>query len=198
MEDPNLEQSGSGEELENLELEPEVSPEGTDLPEPGGDPLDDIQDLVARDLAKKHRAIARRTEKKPEPIEMKSPPPPAPSEFLTKADFFKSNERKAIREITADAEIKANWSEIIPFYTPRRGKETAEDIKEDIQDAITLYRARNPVAPEKDSSATDLTATPVVKTGGGPVDKTTPKPKDPPNFNLPKQPSEWYIPAVKK
>lgn len=182
MDDQTLE-GGAGEEALELELEPET-------PGLGGDPLDEISDPVARAEAKKWRAIARRKDEKPE---VKAEVPPPPSEFLTKADFFKSNERKAIREITADAEIKANWDAIIPFYTPRRGKETAEDIREDLQDAITLYRARNPITPEKDDSVNQLTTTTVVKTGGGPIDtKATKKAPELPNYNLPKQPSDWY------
>ena len=183
MEDQTPELDGASEEALELELEPEALPT-----EPSGDPLDDIQDPVARAEAKKNRAIARRIEK-PEPkVET---PAPTSSEFLTKADFFKSNERKAIREITADAEIKAVWNEIVPFYTPRRGKETAEDIKEDILDAITLYKARNPEVITDDSK-NELTATPVVKTGGGTVDKVTKKTPELPNLRLPNHPSEWY------
>ena len=184
MDDQIPELDGSSEQLDKLELEPEaIVP--TEL---GGDPLDAIQDEVARAEAKKHRAIARRLEK-PEPkVET---PAPTSSEFLTKADFFKSNERKAIREITADAEIKAVWNEIIPFYTPRRGKETAEDIKEDILDAITLYKTRNPEVITDDSK-NELTTTPVVKTGGGTVDKTTPKPQDLPGIRLPTKTKDWY------
>lgn len=186
MDDQTPELDGTGEGVDTLELEPEITP--TEL---GGDPLDEISDESARAEAKKWRAIARRTEKKPDE-KPATPVAPAPSEFLTKADFFKSNERKAVREITADADIKASWNEIVPFYTPRRGKETAEDIKEDIQDAITLWKARNPAALEKDSSADQLTVSPVVKSGGGGSDKITPKPKDPPNFKLPNQPKDWY------
>ena len=182
---------GAGEGAEDLELELETTPERTST-EPSGDPLDDIQDETARAEAKKARAIARRVEKKEETPKAQSPEAkPDTSQFLTKTDFYKSNERKAIREITADVEIKAAWNEIIPFYTPRRGKETSEDIKEDIQDAITLYKARNPVV-EKDDSADQLTTTPVTKTGGGTIDKVIVKSKDPPNFKLPVPPKEWY------
>ena len=184
---------GAGEGAEDLELEPEITPEGE--PEfPGGDPLDAIQDEGARAEAKKHRAIARRVEKdgkKPDEVKpVKVKPVVPPSEFLTKADFHKANERKAVREATADTEVKANWNEIIPFYTPRRGKETPEDILEDIKDAVTLYRAHNPVVG-KDDSADQLTTTPVVKTGGGVADKGTKTP-EPSNFKLPSQPKDWY------
>lgn len=187
MDEPNLDKSGASEEAEELELElePGASDEGL-TPEPGGDPLDDIQDETARAEAKKARAILRRQK----PDEAKPVPTPAPTEFLTRADFYKANERKAIREITADAEIKAVWNEVVPFYTPRRGKETPEDIKEDILDAITIYKTRNPVAVT-DDSARELTATPVVKTGGGVPTKATPAPALS-NFKLPTQPSDWY------
>lgn len=177
---------------EDLELELE----STETKELSGDPLDEMKDDVEalRAEAKKYRSIAQRLEKKEvkPSIDIKPEAKADTSQFLTKQDFFKSNERKAIREITADAEIKANWNEIIPFYTPRRGKETPEDIKEDILDAITLYKARNPDAPAKDDSANDLTTSPVVKTGGGTVGKTTPKAPVLSNFKLPTQPSDWY------
>ena len=156
---------------------------------PGGDPLDEISDEVVRAEAKKWRAIARRTEKKvePKPAEPIAPQP----EFLTKADFHKANERKAVREATADPEVKANWSEIIPFYSPRRGKDTPEDIREDINDAITLYNARHATVA-KDDSAAVLATTTVVKVGGGAISKETPKVPNPPNFKLPTQPKDWY------
>ena len=187
MEDQNPGLDGAGEGAEDLELT--IEEEQTVPPkESSGDPLDDIQDPVARAEAKKWRAIARRTESPEEkPVVTASTP-----EFLTKADFFKSNEKNAIREATADPEVKANWSDIVPFYTPRRGKETKEDILEDIKDAIILYKARNPDAPVKDDSVDQLTATPVVKSGGGVADKVAPKPNNPPNFKLPTPPSQWY------
>lgn len=180
---PGLE--GAGEEALDLELEPAM--------EPGGDPLDEITDEVVRAEAKKHRAIARRIEKQETPAPVTPTEVTPPVEYVTKADFHKANERQAVREITSDAEIKAHWSEIAAFYTPRRGKETSEDIKEDILDAITLFKARN---PEKvtDDTATDLSATTVVKTGGGTVTPTTPTAIDPPNFRLPVQPKDWYGP----
>lgn len=190
MADQTPELDGASEEALELELEPEV-PIKKEPEELGGDPLDEISDPVVRAQAKKDRAIARRLAKKEE-----TPKPeanPDTSKFLTKADFYKANERKAILEIQKDdAEIKANWNAIIPFYTPRRGKETPGDIVEDIRDAIILFKARNPESPAKDDSKDELTASPVLKTGGGVVDKVTSKPKDPPNFKLPTDPKSWY------
>ena len=169
----------------DLELELEVE---TPIV-PSGDPLDAIQDETARAEAKKWRSIAQRKEK--EPIVEKVVPVAPSSEFLTKADFYKSNERKAIQQATADAEIKANWAEIIPFYTSRHGKDTPEDILEDIKDAITVYKSRLPAKVE-DDSADALSVTPAVKAGGGGSTKQEPKAKDPPNFKLPTQPENWY------
>jgi len=188
MADPTLGQESAGGGAEDLELEPENTPTGEDK-EPN-DPLDDIKDETARAQAKKDRAIARRKGNKPEGVVEK--PEPKSSDFLTKQDFEKANERKAILTAQADPEVKAIWNEIVPFYTPRRGKATPEDISEDIKDAITLYKARNPDPKEKDTSAADLTTTPVVKVGGGATDKSTTKPKDPPNFSLPRQPKDWF------
>ena len=186
MDDQNPELDGAGEGATDLELELEVTPKTEKPKAPDSDPLDEIKDETVRAEAKKHRAIARRLEKKEE---VPAPVSPSP-EFLTKSDFYKSNERKAIMQITADAEVKANWQDIVRFYTPRRGKDTPEDIVEDIKDAVTLYKARTPAHAEN-GNATDLTVTPIVKAGGGTV-KDTDKTVAPPNFKLPAQPSSWY------
>ena len=193
MNDQNPGLDGAGDGAEDIELTPEeLTPDGGEGTEGlGGDPLDEISDPVARDEAKKARAIARRAVKaKAVPTPEKKLDAPAP-EYITKADFFKTNERKAIREATADPEVKAIWDKIVPLYAPRRGKETPEDILEDIKDAVILYHAHNP-EKESDDSAKDLTASPVVKTGGGEAVKTTPKPQDPPNYVKTAVPSEWY------
>ncbi len=187
MDDQNPELGGASEGAEDLKLELEADPPKEEKPkEPSGDPLDDIKDPAARAEAKKYRAIARREEKK---TDEPAPEAKASPEYVTKEDLYKANERKAIRiATTANPDVKANWDKILPFYAPRYGRETPEDIAEAINDAYVLYRTKNPVV-EKDDSATELTATPVVKAGGGPVEKDTPKPKDPPNFKLPVQPT---------
>ena len=186
MDDQTPELGGAGEGAEDLELELETSPEEGTPTEPNGDPLDDIQDPVARAEAKKNRAIARRTEKT-----VVAPTANNTQDFLKRSDFHKANERKAIRIATADPEVKAAWSEIVQYYTPRSGKETPEDILEDIQDAITVFKSRNATV-EKDDSADQLQTTAVVKTGGGVSVATPPKTPNPPNFKLPTQPKDWY------
>ncbi len=193
---PGLDDASGG--AEDAELVLETTPEGDESIEPSGDPLDDIQDPKARDEAKKARAIMQRQSRKEVPAAKEPVKEPAPSpDYLTKQDFHKANERKAILEATKDPEIKANWSEIVAFFSSRRGKETPDDILEDIKDAIILYNARN---PEKviDTSATILTESSVIKSGGAPVVKGSPKPVDPPNFKLPTQPKEWYSTSTGK
>lgn len=199
MDDQNPGVDGAGEGAEDLELEPST-PEDEQTLEPkedaglsGKDPLDDIQDPAARAEAKKWRAIARRRDedKNPDP-KPEAAPSASSQEFVTKADFHKANERKAILEVQKDPEIKAKFQDILGYYTPRRGKETADDIIEDIKDAVILYRARNPEQVADDSALT-LSASSVIKAGGSGVSgKEPPKPKDPPNFRLPTKPQEWY------
>lgn len=201
-----------------LELE---APQGTQ-PQ-GSDPLDAIEDInalkyIATSLpafndehkerleaitdrsellgeVKKIRAISQRKERKSAQSTPPETPAPAPSqEFLTKADFVKSNEKKAVRLATeADADILENWDKVRSFYTPRRGKETPEDILEDIKDAHSLFRIRNPKVEPKDESATELSASTVATPSGiAPAPKTPTQ--QPPNFRPASTPKDWYKP----
>ncbi len=186
MDDPNLGVDGASEGAEGLEVVPEEVEETPTTPEPSGDPLDDIKDEAARAEAKKARAIARR-QVKPEPAQPATPSP----EFLTKAEFYKSNEKKARVELEKDPETKAILDKAIPYYVARNGKDTVEGILEDMGDALALYRIKNPVV-ETDDSARGLTSSAIIKAGGGSIEKGTPKTPAPPNFKLPSKPSEWY------
>jgi len=203
--DQTPEMEGAEEALD-LELgdsdETEEEPEGKteDKPEdPKSDPLDDIKDEEARNQAKADRAKARRAKEKPEAHK-------AEGEFLSKKDFYKSNERKAIKsvlEVPEDAsdEVKAdkayiadNWKGIRELYSNRKGKETPDDVLEDINDAIALYKLKNP-PKEEDDSAEELQKVTGKGTGGGDAPKTE-KPL-PPGFNLPVQPDSWYDDTLK-
>ena len=189
-------EGGATEGAIDLTLEP-ANP-GDPKPEEGGgkqegdagsgDPLDDITDAEARAEAKRARAEQRRRDK--EAKEKGDVPEPKSSEFLTRKDYEKSNERKAVLVATQDEEVKANWADIIQYYTPRRGKATPEDIIEDIKDAVTLYKARNQTEEKDNPAAPLLTTTAPKGTGGGVApNKAT---VNPPNFKLPTQPDTWY------
>jgi hypothetical protein len=176
----------------------------TPAPPTPSDPLDDIQDEAARNEAKKHRAIARRATKvevKKEPVlESVVLPQAGETAYLSKTDFYKSNERKAINSLTrieaTDSDevkanktfIKENWNGIGALYVPRGGKDTPEDIVDDLGDAITLFKAKNPPKTEDDSALALNTAP--GRTKGGVFDKT--EVKSPLNVKKGAKPEEWY------
>lgn len=187
----------------DLELEEGTEPEGEE-PESKNDPLDEIEDVEElRKRAKGYRTERNRLKNKPEekPKEPETEEPKG--DFLSRKDFYKSNERKAIlsltRAVDSDSDevkeqksfIADNWEQIRSLYTPRSGKDTPEDIAEDIQDAVTLYKVKNP--PKEDGKSEELSST----TGGG-TPSSTPKGekerKEPPRFKLPVQPDNWYEP----
>lgn len=170
-------------EEEGTSLEGESSTEESTL-EDKGDPLDHISDLEAlRKEAKKYRGIASRKG---------SPAPEKEStetQFLTKKDFFRANEKKAINEVRTDAEIDANFDAIKAFYVSRRGQDTPEDIKEDLKDAYFLWKARQ--APASDDSASSL-ATMTVTRPSGSTPKTTVSTDSDPRFQTAARPENWY------
>ena len=205
MSDQNHGNGSTSEEVDVLELEP--TPEEANAL--GGDPLDDITDPAVRAEAKKNRAIARRVARKGKDGEVVTPPVETPdaSKFVTKADFEGANERKAIIAVQAQGltndkgevilppeEVKANFAEIQKLYVPRRGRQTTEDIAEDIKDAVILFNARNPKAPDADNGVGDLTATPVVAPSGGTGDGKKPPAEAAklPGYNPATQPKDWY------
>lgn len=189
------------EENTNPEAEQGASQEGNPAPDLSlpdgneggeqGDPLDKITDPeTLRHEAKKFRGIASRKDKDPEPKQDDIPAVDT-SEFMTKKEFRLANERKAIQAVTStDAEISANWEAIKPFYTPRRGKDTPEDIIEDIKDAVTLYRARtNAPASDPTKDLTTISVTGGTGAGKAPVAPATDGDH---RFSTAKGPEAWY------
>jgi len=187
----------NAEEATELELETptEETPEETP-----SDPLDEIEDLdELRKRAKGFRSQVSRLKDKPKEELKEEPTEEPPSEYLSKKDFYKSNERKAINELTRVVEsdpedvqarkafVTENWESIKEYYTPRKGKDTPEDILEDLVDAVTLYSAKHKpaVADPKELAQT---------TGGGhssaiPIKDIA---VDPPGMKTSTQPKDWY------
>lgn len=212
--EPTLE-GNHGEHEEELELDSNNSESeevDEELDDQGGDRLDKIEDIeVMRAEAKKYRGISQR-KSRPKTVEKENTVIPEKKEapvqaqnttdFLTKTDFYKSNERKAIRLATVSTEddseeikqfksdVLENWNDIVGLYTPRKGKETPEDIFEDIKDAYLLYRVKNP-KEVKDDSALELTTTPVIKAGKVFKQKEVTTKEDN-RYSLPKKPDSWY------
>ena len=201
-----------GKELE-LEDTPEAEVKTTEKSEtkekeePQSDPLDEVEDIEElRGKAKGYRSAAQKAKKPPEPKEEEADEAPE-SGFLTKKDFYKANEKKAIHaltrvedsdsdEVKADkAYITENWDQIRTFYSARKGKETTEDIQDDLGDAVMLFKSKNP--PKEDDGSSELSET----TGGGGGSKKAPaeeKAEEPPAYKLPIQPVDkdgnvqWY------
>lgn len=74
------------------------------------------------------------------------------SEFLSKKEFYETNEKKAIKEfVKENPEVKNNWDEFVKHYPNKRGKQTVEDILADLDDAKTLYDKYS----SKDKSSSD-------------------------------------------
>lgn len=186
----------------------------------GIDPLDLITDPEQlRGEAKKQRAIAARLAKgdnKDEeaavvvpPAKVEAPAAPTQGEYLSRKDFEKSNEKKAIRLATtpsdtddeatqaAKKEVNENWEGVRLYYTPRRGKDTPEDIAEDILDAHAAWKRKkgNKPADAHTETAREITRTPNARPSGSPqpakVAADTDTETDP-RFKQAKKPSDWY------
>lgn len=102
---------------------------------------EDTEDLVA--LAKKERAIKNRHAKK----ELETSQPSNKKDDDAIQRFEKANERRVIRSIESSddpelSEINENWDDIVANYIPRRGKDTEEDILDDIQDAYAIWKRK--------------------------------------------------------
>jgi hypothetical protein len=165
-----------------------------DTPETSSDPLDQIDDPEQlRHQAKRFRGIANRkgsAQSEGEDSESAEDTATPASDYMTKRDFHRVNEKEAIRTVTAsNPEIQANWNQIKGFYTPRRGKDTAVDIAEDIQDAFTLWQKRSG-GTTADPASNLTTTTVTAPTGGAPKAKVTGD--NDPRFNTAAQPDDWY------
>lgn len=178
MENVNPPSSEAKEDLEPQEpapAEPSTAPseppaEPAPAAQPSTDPLEALSREELLDKAKGYRAAYNRV--KPPKEEPQAPAPRQETPYLTKEDFYKSNEKKALNlagqtddDISED--IKSNWSNIVPFYTPRRGRETPEDILEDMKDAHAVWSRNNKPAKPADDPSAPLTASPKVRSEGG-------------------------------
>jgi hypothetical protein len=73
-------------------------------------------------------------------------------DVLTKTDFHKINEKKAIDAFIKDnPEVDSKWSDFISFYRDSSGRNTVEDIVNDLDDAKTLFLKHNPAKEEEDN-----------------------------------------------
>lgn len=124
---------------------------GEEIPE-------DTEDVLA--YAKERRAIKNRHSKKDKELETKQPV----VDTDAVARFEKANERKAIRLIESSedstfVEINENWDEIVANYVSRRGKDTEEDILDDIMDAHAIWKRRQPTHSDSKEAESSIMQT---------------------------------------
>lgn len=167
------------EETQELDV---IEPQGDETQ--GDDPFDRIEDETVRDEAKKYRAIATRKDKKETKVEPTVQPT---SNFVTKTDMAKIAVKEA--KETASEEVKANWDELLNIPLAGYDNLDAKSIVSNMTDRLAIFKAR-PVVEKKVDPTVDLKTTQSLGTGTGVAPKD--KPKDPPNFNLPRQPEDWY------
>jgi hypothetical protein len=187
--------------MENEEITPgqteqTLESEQTETVEPvaqSNDPLDLIQDrdaLLAE--AKKFRSIAQRKAKtETQKVENTIAPVASNSAFITRNDLEKIATRKA-KELVG-AEIAAEYDSLVKIPLGGYDSLDAESVAKNLKERFAILKARKPDG-EKKEDISDLTATKVaVGTGAGGNKETKPDKKDPPNFSLPKKPTEWYL-----
>lgn len=82
----------------------------------------------------------------------KEQPKEEPKDVFTKTDFHKINEDKAINAFLKDnPEVDGKWSDFISFYNDKSGRDSVEDIINDLDDAKTLFLKHNPIKKEDDN-----------------------------------------------
>lgn len=124
-------QGGAGEAAEPTAPAAPTTPETPAKP----DPLDEISDPVAREEAKKHRAIARRHEKKGD--EPETPATPAP-QYARQEDvaLVVTNQAKAL----VSEEIREAWDELMKIPLGGANPLDAESIAANMQQRFVLYK----------------------------------------------------------
>lgn len=139
--------------------------------------------LAAKEKRKSDKEVAEKDIKEKE------------QKFLTKEEYSKSVEKTAIDEACKDELVNDNWKDIMSYYSPRRGKSTAKDIKADIDDAVYLWKRDNPdkvKKDDKDKKATADLSTEDQKPKGGGKEGEKPKKKGRKILKPQLSPTQWY------
>jgi len=110
---------------------------------------------------------------------------------MTKKEFYKAREKEAIQKATEDSKIDNNFDEIMEYYTPRRGKDTVENIVSDIKDAKYLWNKYKGGSSSEDKEASSKLSTESKKPSGRSSGQGKEKRQ---KRILPKNssPEEWY------
>lgn len=149
------------------------------------DPLDAIQDPVAREEAKKHRAIARRLEKEKGDDKISAP---TPSNIATKDDLktlVMADAKKMVSPAVAEV-----WDELKAIPLSGFDSMNAESVATNMIERYNIYLSRN---PSPDNSVNDLSVSlriPMSK--GGNTQSNQKKSAELPGYREPIKPDQWY------
>ncbi len=73
-------------------------------------------------------------------------------DVLTKTDFQKINEKKAIEAfVKENPDVEEKWTDFVSYYRDGRGRNDVDSIIKDLDDAKTLFLKYNPVKEKDDS-----------------------------------------------
>lgn len=179
--DQNPGQGGEGEDVTSQE-----GGESQDESTSSSDPLDAIEDEEARAEAKRHRAIARRVEKKAEEEEEEIP---SQSKFATKEDLKKLATNDA-KKLVPD-EVRNLWTELVAVPLGGFDALDSESIAKNMEKRYALYIMENP--DKATDPTTNFTASPdTTANGGGNQKKPKVVERPLPGYKEPAQPSDWY------
>ena len=153
------------EETETTEVEPK---ETEDVEPTSEDKLAQSEAKVAKLEADnenyKKGLQAEKAKRKPKVL----PPTQTEDGALTRKEFYQANEQDAIRKAKEkNPLLNEHWEEVISFYTARNGKVTSEGIQSDLEDALTLWKSRNPKVDSTSKSATAQASTSSASPAGG-------------------------------
>ncbi len=80
-------------------------------------------------------------------------------DILTKKDFQKINEKKAVKTfVDENPELESKWADFVKFYRNINGKDSVEDIIKDLDDARTLFLKHNPVKEDDKKAKAELSS----------------------------------------
>ena len=165
-------------------------PEGDEPEGKDSDPLDAITDEEARAEAKRHRAIARRLEKKGEKGDNEPEVIPEQSQkFATKEDLKKLATNDA-KKLVSD-EVKQLWDELVAIPLGGFDALDSESIATNMQKRYALYVMEHP-DKATDPSAPFTVSPNLTANGGQPKVKQPVAPRPLPGYKEAAQPADWY------
>jgi len=116
-------------------------------------------------------------------------------EPVTKKEFYRGNEKKAIRKFFDQyPDAEKNYDKVMNHFVSKRGKETVEDVAKDLEDAYTLARKWEDIGGEdsEDKESSSELSAEKSKPAGGSGDKGKATKKSGGVLSSTSGPEDWY------